>query len=102
MFHFNASFAHELWLHFHIQILGYLSGASPHVKSGAISALSVLVYEDADIYLSIPDLVPSLLSLLQGKAIEVIKVCILALGSIFISILISAITSCSYPLNRQC
>ncbi|XP_023521029.1 RRP12-like protein [Cucurbita pepo subsp. pepo] len=67
-------------------ILGYLSGASPHVKSGAISALSVLVYEDADIYLSIPDLVPSLLSLLQGKAIEVIKA---VLG--FVKVLVSSL-----------
>lgn len=65
------------------QMLGYLSGASPHVKSGAISALSVLVYEDADICISIPDLVPSLLSLLRGKAIEVIKVCILTSVSNF-------------------
>ena len=36
--------------------------------------LSVLVYKDTDICLSIPELVPSLLSLLQGKALEVIKV----------------------------
>ncbi|KAL0555029.1 hypothetical protein IC582_008960 [Cucumis melo] len=67
-------------------ILGYLSGASPHVKSGAISALSVLVYDDADICLSIPDLVPSLLSLLRGKAIEVIKA---ALG--FVKVLVSSL-----------
>lgn len=73
--------------------MGYLSGASPHVKSGAISAVSVLIYEDADICLSIPDLVPSILSLLRGKAIEVIKVCILTLGSNIIFILISEITS---------
>lgn len=54
--------------------MGYLSGSSPHVKSGAVSALSVLVYKDIDICLSVSDLVPSLLSLLQTKALEVIKV----------------------------
>ncbi|KAL6145229.1 hypothetical protein ACLB2K_055917 [Fragaria x ananassa] len=54
-------------------IMGYLSSASPHIKSGAVSVLSVLVYKDTDICLSIPELVPSLLSLLQGKALEVIK-----------------------------
>lgn len=54
--------------------MGYISSASPHIKSGAVSVLSVLVYKDTDICLSIPELVPSLLSLLQGKALEVIKV----------------------------
>lgn len=54
--------------------MGYLSGSSPHIKSGAVSALSVLVHNDADICLLIPDLVPSVLELLQSKAIEVIKV----------------------------
>lgn len=54
--------------------MGYLSGGSPHIKSGAVSVLSVLMYKDTDICLSMPDLVPSLLSLLQGKALEVIKV----------------------------
>jgi hypothetical protein len=56
--------------------MGYFSGSSPQIKSGAVSALSVLVYKDADICLSMPDLVPSLLSLLHTKAVEVIKVCI--------------------------
>lgn len=56
------------------QILGYLSGSSPHIKSGAVSALSMLVYQDPDICISKPDLVHSLLSLLKGKAAEVIKV----------------------------
>lgn len=54
--------------------MGYLSGSSPHISSGAVSALSVLLYKDTDICLSVPDLVPSLLSLLQSKAVEVIKV----------------------------
>ncbi|XP_039160806.1 RRP12-like protein isoform X2 [Eucalyptus grandis] len=54
-------------------IVGYLSGSSPQITSGAVSALSVLVYKDTDICLSIPDLIPSVLSLLQSKAVEVIK-----------------------------
>ncbi|KAI4341252.1 hypothetical protein MLD38_025996 [Melastoma candidum] len=54
-------------------ILGYLSSPSPQIKSGAVSALSVLVYNDANICKSIPDLVPSLLSLLENKAVEVTK-----------------------------
>lgn len=57
--------------------MGYLSGASPHIKSGAVSALSVLVYKDADLCLSISDLVPSLLSLLHTKDVEIIKVSVL-------------------------
>ncbi|XP_030526006.2 RRP12-like protein [Rhodamnia argentea] len=54
-------------------IMGYLSGSSPQITSGAVSALSVLVYKDTDICLSIPDLIPPVLSLLQSKAGEVIK-----------------------------
>ncbi|KAK4281892.1 hypothetical protein QN277_013336 [Acacia crassicarpa] len=54
-------------------IMGYLSGSSPHIQSGAVSALSVLAYKDIDIFLSASDLVPSLLSLLHTKAVEVIK-----------------------------
>ncbi|XP_057506358.1 uncharacterized protein LOC130789581 [Actinidia eriantha] len=54
-------------------IMGYLSGPSPHIKSGAVSVLSGLVYNNADICLLIPDLVPSVLALLQTKAVEVIK-----------------------------
>ena len=42
-----------------------------------MSALSVLVYQDADICLLMPDLVPSLLSLLHTKVVEVIKVSVL-------------------------
>ncbi|XP_008222099.1 PREDICTED: RRP12-like protein [Prunus mume] len=67
-------------------IMGYLSGGSPHIKSGAVSVLSVLMYKDTDICLSMPDLVPSLLSLLQGKALEVIKA---VLG--FVKVLVSCL-----------
>lgn len=56
--------------------MGYLSGASPHIKSGAISALSVLIYKDTDVCLSVPELVPSLLALLKGRSIEIVKVSI--------------------------
>lgn len=54
--------------------MGYLSGSSPQIKSGAISALSVLVFQDADLCLSVPDLFSSMLDLLHNKAVEVIKV----------------------------
>ncbi|KAG6694233.1 hypothetical protein I3842_09G038600 [Carya illinoinensis] len=67
-------------------IMGYLSGSSPHIKSGAVSALSGLVYKDADICLSMPDLVPSILSLLHSKAVEVIKA---VLG--FVKVLVSCL-----------
>ncbi|KAM3691175.1 hypothetical protein ACJW31_09G175400 [Castanea mollissima] len=67
-------------------IMGYLSGSSPHIKSGAVSALSVLVYQDADICLSMPDIVPSLLSLLHTKVVEVIKA---VLG--FVKVLVSCL-----------
>lgn len=56
--------------------MGYLSGSSPHIQSGAVSALSVLAYKDIDVFLSVSELVPSLLSLLHTKAVEVIKVSI--------------------------
>ncbi|KAK4580618.1 hypothetical protein RGQ29_024312 [Quercus rubra] len=67
-------------------IMGYLSGSSPHIKSGAVSALSVLVYQDADICLSMPDIVPALLSLLHTKVVEVIKA---VLG--FVKVLVSCL-----------
>ncbi|XP_057982084.1 uncharacterized protein LOC131167333 isoform X2 [Malania oleifera] len=54
-------------------IIGYLSGSSPQIKSGAVSALSVLVYKDTDICLLVPELVPFVSALLQSKALEVIK-----------------------------
>lgn len=56
------------------QIMGYFSGSSPHIKSGAVSALSVLVYKDADMCVFLPDILPSVLALLQSKSVEVIKV----------------------------
>ncbi|KAH9648509.1 NUC173 domain-containing protein [Citrus sinensis] len=67
-------------------ILGYLSGLSPHIKSGAVSALSMLVYQDPNICISKPDLVHSLLSLLKGKAAEVIKA---VLG--FVKVMVSSL-----------
>lgn len=66
-------------IHSNIQILGYLSGSSPHIKSGAVSALSVLVYRDTNLCLSVSVLVPSLLSLLLTKDVEIIKVSVLLL-----------------------
>lgn len=57
--------------------MGYLSGSSPHIKSGAVSALSVLLYKDTNLPISVSDLVPSLLSLLQTKDVEIIKVSVL-------------------------
>ncbi|KAI3678029.1 hypothetical protein L6452_37308 [Arctium lappa] len=53
--------------------MGYLSGSSPHIKSGAVSALSLVIYNDSKICNLMPDLVPSILELLHSKAIEVIK-----------------------------
>ncbi|KAK5787250.1 uncharacterized protein LOC108474118 [Gossypium arboreum] len=67
-------------------IMGYLSGSSPHIKSGAVAALSVLVYDDPEICISVPDLVSSILSLLQTKAVEVIKA---VLG--FVKVLVSTL-----------
>ncbi|XP_076884446.1 uncharacterized protein LOC143533613 [Bidens hawaiensis] len=54
-------------------IMGYLSGSSPHIKSGAVSALSLVIYNDSKICTLMPDLVPSILELLHSKTIEVIK-----------------------------
>ncbi|KAL8261647.1 hypothetical protein R6Q59_025696 [Mikania micrantha] len=54
-------------------IMAYLSGSSPHIKSGAVSALSLVIYNDSKICTLMPDLVPSILELLHSKAIEVIK-----------------------------
>jgi ribosomal RNA-processing protein 12 len=55
-------------------ITGYISGTSPHIRSGAVSALSALVYKDPEICLSSPELLSSVLSLLHTKSIEIIKV----------------------------
>lgn len=57
-----------------LQISGYISGSSPHIRSGAVSALSVLIYKDPEICLSSPELLSSVLSLLHTKSIEIIKV----------------------------
>lgn len=54
-------------------IMGYLSGSSPQIKSGAVSALSLVIYNDSKICTLLPDLLPSILELLHSKAIEVIK-----------------------------
>ncbi|XP_030493685.2 uncharacterized protein LOC115709666 [Cannabis sativa] len=67
-------------------VMGYLSGTSPHVKSGAVSVLSMLIYKDTDIYRSMPDLIPSILTLLQGKSVEVVKA---VLG--FVKVLVSCL-----------
>nr|CAD1828288.1 unnamed protein product [Ananas comosus var. bracteatus] len=58
-------------------VMGYLSSPSPHIMSGAISALSLLIYNDADFCLAVPNLIPSVLVLLQNKSNEVIKVAII-------------------------
>ncbi|KAH6779701.1 hypothetical protein C2S52_010938 [Perilla frutescens var. hirtella] len=68
-------------------IIGYLSGPSPHIKSGVVSALSVLVYSDPNICVTIPDVFPSVMELLHSKAIEVIKA---VLG--FVKVLVSCLT----------
>ena len=60
--------------------MGYLSGSSPQLKSGIVSALSVWVYQDVDICRSMRDLVPLLLSLLHTKVVEVIKVSVLLIA----------------------
>ncbi|KAG9457347.1 hypothetical protein H6P81_001855 [Aristolochia fimbriata] len=67
-------------------ILGYLSGSSPHIMSGAISALSLLIYKDPDLIFSIPDIMHSVSILLQSKAVEVVKA---ALG--FMKVLVSCL-----------
>ncbi|KZV36353.1 hypothetical protein F511_03794 [Dorcoceras hygrometricum] len=65
-------------------IIGYLSGSSPHIKSGVVSALSVLVYNDPDICLTVPDMFPSVMELLHTKAIEIIKA-VLGFVKVFVS-----------------
>ncbi|KAE8671691.1 ARM repeat superfamily protein, putative isoform 2 [Hibiscus syriacus] len=67
-------------------IMGYLSGSSPLIKSGAVAALSVLVYDDPEICIALPDLVSSIVALLQTKAVEVIKA---VLG--FVKVLVSSL-----------
>ncbi|KAL8162318.1 hypothetical protein V2J09_013807 [Rumex salicifolius] len=67
-------------------MMGYVSSSSPHIISGAISALSMLVYKEPKVSLSIPELVPSITTLLLGKAVEVVKS---ALG--FVKVLVSCL-----------
>ncbi|KAI3869151.1 hypothetical protein MKW92_032118 [Papaver armeniacum] len=55
-------------------IYNMLSGAfTTSMMSGAVAALSLLIYTESDICASAPEVVPSVLSLLKSKAKEVIK-----------------------------
>ncbi|XP_078446780.1 ARM repeat superfamily protein [Wolffia australiana] len=54
-------------------IMGYLSGSPPQIMSVAIAAISLLIYEDSNLFYLVPDLIPTVLMLLQNKANEVIK-----------------------------
>ncbi|KAL6616735.1 hypothetical protein ACP70R_039005 [Stipagrostis hirtigluma subsp. patula] len=69
-------------------VMGYLSSPSPHIVSGAIAALSLLIYSDANFCLEVPNLIPSVLVLLKHKAIEVTKAC---LG--FVKVLVTSLQS---------
>ncbi|XP_020250487.1 RRP12-like protein [Asparagus officinalis] len=69
-------------------VMGYLSSSSPHITSGAISALSLLIYNDARYCIAVPNLISTVLTLLQKKDIEIIKA---ALG--FIKVLASSLHS---------
>ncbi|KAL3841265.1 hypothetical protein ACJIZ3_025856 [Penstemon smallii] len=69
-------------------LTGYLSGSSPQIKSGVVSALSVFIYNDPHICITMPDIVPSVMELLHSKAIEVIKG---VLG--FVKVLVSCLKS---------
>jgi hypothetical protein len=69
-------------------VMGYLSSPAPHIVSGAIAALSLLIYNDANFCLEVPNLIPSVLVLLKHKAIEVIKA---SLG--FVKVLVTSLHS---------
>ncbi|KAG6492840.1 hypothetical protein ZIOFF_047808 [Zingiber officinale] len=69
-----------------VMVMGYLSSESTHIMSGAVSALSLLIYNDAEFCLSVPNLIPSVLFLLQSNSNEVIKA---ALG--FVKVLVSSV-----------
>lgn len=56
------------------QIIGYFSDSPPQIMSGAVAALSLLLYKDADLCLSVHDFLPSILALLKRKDPDVIKV----------------------------
>ncbi|ONM34371.1 ARM repeat superfamily protein [Zea mays] len=64
-------------------VMGYLSSPSPHIVSGAIAALSLLIYSDANFCMEVPNLIESVLVLLQHKAIEA------ALG--FVKVLVTSL-----------
>ncbi|KAL5719973.1 hypothetical protein ACHQM5_012691 [Ranunculus cassubicifolius] len=67
-------------------IIGYLSGAPPPIMSSAVSALSLLIYKNPEFCFSVPELVPSVIGLLESKAKEVIKA---VLG--FVKVMVSCI-----------
>ncbi|CAL4954229.1 unnamed protein product [Urochloa decumbens] len=67
-------------------VMGYLSTPSPHIVSGAIAALSLLIYSDANFCMEVPNLIQSVLVLLRHKAIEVTKA---ALG--FVKVLVTSL-----------
>ena len=54
--------------------MGYFSASPPQIISLAIAAISLLIYKDAHLYSFVPDLMPTVLVLLQNKAVEVTKV----------------------------
>eukprot|EP00250_Pteridium_aquilinum_P028638 c37528_g1_i1 orf=673-4578(-) len=60
-------------IQFFTMIVGCLAGTSPHMRSAAITGLARLIYEFHDLCHTIPDLLPSVLLLLQSKSREVIK-----------------------------
>ncbi|KAJ8562676.1 hypothetical protein K7X08_031128 [Anisodus acutangulus] len=86
----SSAKSNESYKKFVDMIIAYLSGASPHIKSGAVSALSVLVFSDADICLAVPDLVPSVLTLLQSKDVEVTKA-VLGYVKLFVSNIVNGV-----------
>ncbi|EPS67319.1 hypothetical protein M569_07455 [Genlisea aurea] len=77
-----------LYEKFVAMICGYLSGPSPHIKSGVVSAISVLVYSHPGLFNTMPDVFHSVMELLHSKAIEVIKA---VLG--FVKVVVSSLQS---------
>ncbi|GJM91836.1 hypothetical protein PR202_ga08253 [Eleusine coracana subsp. coracana] len=69
-------------------VMGYLSSPSPHIMSGAIAALSLLIYNDANFCMEVPNLIESVLVLLRHKAVEVTKA---SLG--FVKVLVTSLQS---------
>ncbi|KAI5064175.1 hypothetical protein GOP47_0020845 [Adiantum capillus-veneris] len=60
-------------IQFFTMIVGCLAGSTPHMRSAAITGLARLIYEFHDLCQTIPELLPSVLLLLQTKSREVIK-----------------------------